>query len=77
MNGIKLLDIILESDLAESMRDVTKEDLKNMSREQLIAWLKWNDRNGVYSDEDSQREGMEPITHEVALEIALRQIEGY
>jgi hypothetical protein len=62
--------------LDESMRNVTKEDLKTMSREELIAWLQWNDRNGVYSDEDSELEGRDPISREEALEIALRQIEG-
>jgi hypothetical protein len=62
--------------LDESMRNVTKEDLKTMSREELIAWLQWNDRNGVYSDEDSELEGRDPVSREEALEIALRQIEG-
>ena len=62
--------------LDESMRNVTKEDLKTMSREDLIAWLQWNDRNGVYSDEDSELEGRDPVSREEALEIALRQIEG-
>ncbi len=62
--------------LDESMRNVTKEDLKTMSREDLIAWLQWSDRNGVYSDEDSELEGRDPISREEALEIALRQIEG-
>jgi hypothetical protein len=62
--------------LDESMRNVTKEDLKTMSREELIAWLQWSDRNGVYSDEDSELEGRDPVSREEALEIALRQIEG-
>jgi hypothetical protein len=36
------------------------EDLYNIlnswSREKLIDWLSWNDRNGVYRDEESMRE---------------------
>ena len=28
-------------------------ELNNWSRERLIDWLAWNDRNGVYTDEDS------------------------
>lgn len=32
------------------------------SREQIIDWLVWNDGNGVYTDEDSEAEGYEPLT---------------
>lgn len=32
------------------------------TRETLIAWLGWNDRNGTYSDDDCRREGMTPLT---------------
>ena len=31
-------------------------------REVLIAWLVWNDPNGVWTDSDSQSEGMPPLT---------------
>jgi hypothetical protein len=55
------------------MENVTIEDLQTFNREQLIAWLSWNDRNGIYTDEDSEREGFEPITFEEAKEIAIRQ----
>ena len=55
------------------MENVTIEDLQTFNREQLIAWLSWNDRNGIYTDEDSEREGFEPITLEEAKEIAIRQ----
>jgi hypothetical protein len=55
------------------MENVTIQDLKTFNREELIAWLCWNDRNGIYTDEESEREGFEPITLEEAKEIAIRQ----
>ena len=36
------------------------------TRETLIAWLQWEDGNGAWSDADSRREGMDPITVDVA-----------
>lgn len=47
-----------------------------MNREQLIAWLCMNDPNGIYSDSDSELEGMNPLTYEEALELYLNQKEG-
>lgn len=38
------------------------------SRELLIAWLCWNDRNGCYSDEDCMAEWGEVMTHGQAWE---------
>ena len=54
---------------------VTHYDASKMSREQLIDWLMWNDRNGVYDDVQSIKEFGEIITYENALEHVLRQIE--
>lgn len=53
--------------------DTTIEDLERFNRDQLIAWLRWNDPNGIYTDEDSEREGFDPITLDEAKEIAIRQ----
>ena len=36
--------------------------LSSGSREDIIAWLVWNDRNGIYTDEDSVAEGYPPLT---------------
>jgi len=36
--------------------------LQDGGRRELIAWLMWNDANGVWTDEDSVAEGMRPIT---------------
>lgn len=33
------------------------------SREDLIAWLCSNDRNGCYTDEDNRAEGWPPLTY--------------
>lgn len=49
-------------------------ELSKWSRYDLIEWLSWNDRNGVYRDEDSLREFDQIISREEALEIMVRQI---
>lgn len=46
------------------------------TREQIIAWLEWNDPNGVYSDEASAAEGLDPIPLEQARDYMRAQIEG-
>jgi hypothetical protein len=58
------------------MRNVTAEDLKTFTREELIKWLCWNDRNGIYSDEDAICEGYDPLTWEQAYELAIELIKG-
>ena len=49
-------------------------ELNSWSREDLIEWLCWNDRNGVYKDEDSLREFDNILGKEEAIEIIIRQI---
>ena len=49
-------------------------ELSSWSRLDLIEWLSWNDRNGVYKDEDSLREFDNIVTKEEAIEIISRQI---
>lgn len=49
-------------------------ELNSWSRLDLIEWLCWNDRNGVYKDEDSLREFDNIVTKEEAIEIISRQI---
>ena len=58
------------------MENVTEFDLLEMSRESLIKWLCNNDRNGIYSDADCELEGIDPLTREEALEMALDQVRG-
>ena len=49
-------------------------ELSSWSRLDLIEWLSWNDRNGVYKDEDSMREFDNILSKEEAIEIITRQI---
>lgn len=58
------------------MKNVTIEDLQSFTREQLIEWLCWNDRNGIYSDADCEIEGIDPLTWEEAYELVIEQIKG-
>ena len=50
------------------------EKLDSWSRLELIDWLCWNDRNGVYIDEDSLREFGNVLTKERAIEIITSMI---
>ena len=40
--------------------------LNSGDRESLIYWLCFNDRNGIYSDEDCRAEGQRPLTEDEA-----------
>jgi hypothetical protein len=46
------------------------------TREELIDWLCWNDPNGIYTDEDSIREGIDVLSFEQAYEFYLNQKNG-
>ena len=48
--------------------------LNSWSRLELIDWLSWNDRNGVYTDDDSLREFGNILTKEAAVEIITQMI---
>lgn len=48
--------------------------LNSWTRLELIDWLSWNDRNGVYSDEDSLREFGDILTKERAIKIITEMI---
>lgn len=50
--------------------------LENGTRNDVINWLCWNDRNGCYRDDDAIAEGYDPLTLEQAREIMARQIDG-
>ena len=55
--------------------EVIREVLDSGDREQVIEWLCWNDSDGTYTDEDSEREGLEPLDFETAAEIMREQTE--
>jgi len=44
------------------------------TREQIIAWLVWNDPNGIYTDEDSAAEGYAVLTRVRAAQIMREQL---
>jgi hypothetical protein len=46
-----------------------------LSRQDIIEWLTWNDRNGIYSDEQSLKELGNIMSKEEGMEIMLRHIE--
>lgn len=49
-------------------------ELNTWSRTSLIDWLCWNDRNGVYRDEESMREFGNILSKEEAIQIMTNQI---
>lgn len=58
--------------------DLTEEELrmelKNWCREDLIQWLCWNDKNGIYRDKESIDEIGEVLTYQEGVEIMIKQI---
>ena len=60
--------------LMELSGDILQSELNSWSREDLIEWLCWNDRNGVYRDEDSLREFGNTVSKEEAIKTITRQI---
>ncbi len=49
-------------------------ELNSWSRLDLIDWLCWNDKNGVYKDEQSLKEFGNIVSKEEAIEIMTKQI---
>ncbi|MCZ4318758.1 hypothetical protein O4H26_07135 [Aequorivita viscosa] len=60
--------------LMELRGDELQLKLNSWTRNELITWLKWNDPNGVYRDEDSLREFDRILSKTEAMEIITRQI---
>ena len=54
--------------------EALETELDAWNRLELIEWLSWNDRNGVYKDEDSIQEFGNILTKQEAIEIISRQI---
>ncbi len=49
--------------------------VNRLTREDMIEWLRWNDPNGIYSDEQSLKELGNIMTRDEGIEIMLRQAE--
>ena len=60
--------------LMELRGEALETELNSWSRLELIEWLCWNDRNGVYKDEESLQEFGNIVSKEEAIEIMTRQI---
>ena len=55
--------------------NLSKREVKEMTREELIDVLMWNDPNGTYNDEDSICEFGEIMTREEAEALIIGQFE--
>lgn len=51
-----------------------RNELKKLCREDLINWLSWNDKNGIYKEEESLSELGNIMSYEEGVEIMIRQI---
>ena len=51
-----------------------RAELSGWSRADIIAWLEWNDPNGVYDDRESMREFGAVMTYEEGIEIVVEQV---
>ena len=60
--------------LMELKGHALETELNTWSRIDLIEWLCWNDRNGVYKDEESLCEFGNTVSKDEAIEIITRQI---
>jgi hypothetical protein len=60
--------------LMELKGEALETELNSWSRLDLIEWLSWNDRNGVYRDDESLQEFGNTVSKEEAIEIITRQI---
>ncbi|SFC88437.1 hypothetical protein [Algibacter pectinivorans] len=60
--------------IMELKKEELMVELNSWSRLKLIDWLSWNDRNGVYRDEDSLAELGNILGKDEAIEIMSRQI---
>lgn len=60
--------------LMELRGDYLQKELNSWSREELIKWLSWNDRNGVYNDSQSLAEFGNIVSKGEAIRIITEQI---
>jgi len=60
---------------AREFQALRVDQVQDLTRDQLIAFLVWNDRNGVYSDDDCEAEGYDLLTLETARLLVIKAIE--
>lgn len=61
--------------IMELENEALRKELETCSRQTIINWLQWNDRNGIYADDLSFQEFGSIMTREEGMEIMIRQIE--
>jgi hypothetical protein len=59
----------------EDWLDSERNRLLGWNRDDLIDWLVWVDSNGVWTDEDMQSEGMDPMSLEDAVDAVMMFVE--
>ena len=57
-------------------KPVQQDILDSHDRDRVISWLVWNDPNGIYTDNDSIREGLDPLTLADAVATMRHQLEN-
>lgn len=60
---------------ASEFQALRVDQVNDLTRDELLAFLVWNDRNGVYTDEDCEAEGYELLTLETARLLVIKAIE--
>ena len=70
------INLLCEANYYKPLTEITEFDVLEMSREEVINYLCWYDKNGVYRDEQCEDEGISPLTLEAAKEFAIRFIIG-
>lgn len=56
-------------------QNLTQQEMLQMDRLEMINVLEWNDRNGVYNDQESQNEGFPKITKDQCISLINEQFE--
>jgi hypothetical protein len=72
-NGIFIL---CDSNFIKPFNEVDEFDILKMSRQEVINFLCYYDRNGVYRDQECEDECISPLTLEAAQEYAIRFLDG-
>jgi hypothetical protein len=54
--------------------DELRNELKTWTRQDLINWLQWNDKNGIYDDKQSMKEMGQIMTYDEGVQIMINQI---
>jgi len=48
---------------------VTRHNVAQLTRNEMIEWLVWNDPNGCFTDDCSEDHGMDPMTKQECIDL--------